>query len=146
VEPTPTRISEEHDCCPRCTARARYLRLVADQLGLRHWHVEVEHEAAAGDALAEVRLAAERRRMRVRFAAYFDEADEEEQRLAVVHEALHAHHRDLFSTIEAGVRDEMGGATFRLYVGAVRRDLERTVDALAEVVAPTVPFPSETEG
>jgi hypothetical protein len=142
VEAAPTRISVEHDCCPRCTERARYLRTVADQLGLRHWVVEVDHEPTEGDALAEVRLALERRRMRVRYAVEFDQADEEEQRLAVCHEVLHCHHRDLFQTVEAGVRDELGGAAFRLFIGSVRRDLERMVDALSEVVAPTVPLPS----
>ena len=84
--------------------------------------------------------------MRVRYAAYFDQADLEEQRLAVTHEVLHAHHRDLFSTVESGVRDELSGAVFRLFIGQVSRDLERMVDALAEVVAPTVPFPSDLQG
>jgi hypothetical protein len=130
------------DCCPRCTLRARYARIVADRVGLRDWVIEVDHDPADG-ALARVRLHGERRALRLSFADGFELEPEDEQRHAVVHELVHPHLRDLFETVRSGAEEEFTGVAYRLYIGAVRRDVERTVDAVAEALAPAVPFPSE---
>ena len=130
------------DCCPRCTARARYARAVADRAGLRDWMIEVEHDPVDG-ALAQVRLHADRRQLRLAFADGFELEPEDDQRHAITHELVHPHLRDLFATVESAAQEEFSGSAYRLYIGAVRRDVERTVDAVAEALAPGMPFPSD---
>jgi hypothetical protein len=136
----------EHDCCPRCTARARYARAVADRAGLRDWLVEVEHEPTGVEGvLAQVRLHAERRQLRLSFADGFELEPEDEQRHAITHELVHPHLRDLFETVRGAAEEEFSGTAYRLYIGAVRRDVEKTVDAFAEALAPAMPFPSDID-
>jgi hypothetical protein len=70
----------------------------------------------------------------------------EELRHAVVHELVHAHLRDLYETVQGTAREEFSGVAYRVYEGAVRRDIERAVDALAAVVAEGMPLPSDPAG
>lgn len=111
-------------------------------MGLRDYTLDAGHEPPMIDgALAEVRIAEGRRHARVRVAEDFQEHSLEEQRHALVHELVHPLLAHLMEAVEGGVRDELGGAAFRVYVGTVRREAERVTDVLASVIAPSMELP-----
>jgi hypothetical protein len=138
--------ADSFECCPRCAVRCRYARSVADRIGLRDWTVEVAHDPLEdGEAIAQVALHAERKQLRIRYSADFDRQDEVDQRHAVAHELVHAHFRDLFETVKSTAAEELSGTAYRVFVGQVRRDIERAVDGVAAATAQAVPFPSELQ-
>lgn len=134
-------VGDEFQCCAVCAARARYLRDIADLLGLRDWTVEAEHEPCPPDHLCEVRIPHERRELHVSFCSDFDELEAVEQRHAIVHELVHPHLSGIWSAVEDGAREAFGGMAYRVYAASVRREVERSTDALAAVVAAYLPEP-----
>ncbi len=131
-----------HLCCARCSRWTRYARDTANLMQMRDFIVEVEHDPPSDErALATVEVAEGRRLMRMRFHALFDELTLEEQRYAVVHELVHPLLHPLTETVRSAAADEFGGAALRMFLGVVSRDVERTVDTLANVIAPSLPLP-----
>lgn len=92
---------------------------------------------------AQVAMAPGRRELAVSFCEGFDGLDLDDQRHAVVHELVHPHFRDVWASIEDGAREAFGGMAYRVYAGAVRRQIEQSVDALAAVIAESMPEPPE---
>ena len=113
-----TRIREADECCPRCTRLADYVRACADLVGLRDWEFQVAHDEPAAGNDAEIDLVPGRRIGRLRIAPALEGDD-----------------------LRHGVAHELGGAAYRVYVGAVDREHERLADTLAVVLGPVLPLP-----
>jgi|GraSoiStandDraft_43_1057313.scaffolds.fasta_scaffold02114_8 hypothetical protein len=133
-----TRIREADECCPRCTRLADYVRACADLVGLRDWEFQVAHDEPAAGNDAEIDLVPGRRIGRLRIAPALEGDD---LRHGVAHELGHALCANLMDTVREGARDELGGAAYRVYVGAVDREHERLADTLAVVLGPVLPLP-----
>lgn len=134
-------IDPEHACCARCSRLARYARDVADAMCLRDWAVLIDHDPSPAGTSAQVRMADDRRELAVAVCADWERLAPDEQRHALVHELVHPHLRDVWSSVEDGALEAFGGMAYRLYVQAVRRQVERSTDALAQVIAPYMPEP-----
>lgn len=118
-----------------------YVRLVADQLGLREWNITVSTEPADEGNLADISISYGQHRATVRFAGDRSRWTPEDTRNTVVHELLHCHLNiltDLMGDIAEAIASE--GAT-DVAVAAHQYVSERIVDALAAVIAPFVPLP-----
>lgn len=135
-------VDPDHPCCQNCTERTRYARDLADAMGLRDWGVAVRHEAPRDpNLLVEVRLADGRREMELSFCEDFALLEPDQQRHAVVHELVHPHLRDLWGAVEDGAREAFGGMAFRVYTANVRREVEKSTDAFAAIIAMHMPEP-----
>jgi hypothetical protein len=117
------------------------VRDLADLVGLRDWTTLVEHDAAPAGAVAEVQFRADRRELRISFGGDFEDLDADEQRYAVAHELVHPHLGGVWAAVEEGAHEAFGGIAYRVYTGTVRREVERSVDAVAAVLAAHLPLP-----
>jgi hypothetical protein len=116
-------------------------RQFANLMGLRDWSVEVTRTPPFDpDALATCQVADGRRHLRLSFARDFPSLPPEEQRHALVHELIHPHLASMDHTVREDLAGELGGAAYRLFRARFIRDLEGAVDALAGVIAPTLPL------
>ncbi len=110
-----------------------YLRLLGDLLALRDWTLILSETAAAPGYNAQIAPVRARRRAVIRMAGHFDSLSPHEQRHALVHELLHCHLATAQSA--AGqVLSKSARAVFDL-------NLEMSVDALADAIAPHLPLP-----
>lgn len=110
-----------------------YLRLLGDSLALRDWTFVVSQTPAAPGFNAQIAPLKARRRAELRLSPHFWALPAAEQRHALVHELLHCH---LVSAQLAGceVLSRKARAVFDL-------NLEMSVDALADAIAPHLPLP-----
>lgn len=126
----------------------RYVRYVADEMGLRDWHLELLAEPPDGQAigddhitLADVSPSPGRRHATIRFCADFRELNPETQRMAVVHELVHLHLAPLQHQCENDLSAEMlGGPASHVFFCGFRRNLEYAVDAMTCALAPHLPL------
>lgn len=118
----------------------RYIRWVADAIGLRDWELDLMLEPAEEGHVAEVDPTFGRRHAELRFCAKFRERDPEAQRNAVVHELVHCHLAPLQSQVEDDLDQLLGKPADLVFSLAFRRNLEYSVDALAEAIAEHMPL------
>lgn len=112
-----------------------YLRCLADRMGLRDWTVGHDEKDPGGDRHASARWVYGRKRLWVRFSPEFHADAAEARRQTAVHELIHAH----FAPVDDFLREHLGAKAFSDY----RMLSEYGVDALADVIAPHMPLPSE---
>lgn len=121
-------------------ALGAYVRRLADRMGLRGWRFELDYDPQDADGVtAESDLLEGRAVSVIRFSERFLEGDDDERRESVVHELLHCHHAEATYMVEADLRDALGTTAHDLFTAAWRRSMERCVDRLAALVAPTMP-------
>jgi hypothetical protein len=110
-------------------------------MGLRDWAVFVEHDPSKSDTWAQVQIPDGRREVHILFCADFEQLEPDDQRHAIVHELVHPHLARIWSTVEDGAQESLGGVALRMFLQTVRRDLEHSVDALAAIIASHMPEP-----
>lgn len=121
--------------------RCRYARDLADLMGLRDWSVDVDHEPTKSGFDAQVRIPDGRREIHLAFCERFDQLEPDEQRHAIVHELVHPHLSRVWSTVQDGATEAFGGVALRMFMSAVHREVEHSVDALAAIIARNMPEP-----
>jgi hypothetical protein len=118
---------------------ARYVGLMAAELGLRDWEIVVmDDEPADQSAIASVECIYGRRLAHVRFRSDFAHLPAPEQRAAVLHELLHVH----LSATDQAVRDhisEMGVEARGIAESTYSTAREHAVDAIAAAISHRFP-------
>lgn len=118
----------------------KYVRLLADEMGLRDWRFLISPHACDSGYSATVAITAGRRRATIAFDADWPYASAEDLRQTVAHELLHCHInpiRDYTANIESTIGKPLYNATYN----AMTDLLELAVDAIAEEWARSLPLP-----
>lgn len=132
----------------------RYVRSVADELGLQHWHLEVEvtdeHPPAdtlISDAEEDDWPAAATcdpipgmHRATLRFSTGFREESPEDQRETVVHELIHCHLADLYEFGRKGMSDLVHQSVYDMFMYGFSLAWEHAVDGMARAWSPKLPL------
>lgn len=123
----------------------RYMRRIADKLGLRDWYFEVQRLPLAYDSAnsAEVRPTYGQKHAVVKLCWDFNSETPERQRMVLVHELIHCH---LHGIVQPGYYDEAAWKILGSSAADVLRDQmhlanEFATDALARAIAPLMPLP-----
>ena len=118
-----------------------YLRQLADRIGLKDWIIAVDRgEPVLPGALASVCVVDGRKLAIVRLASGLAGCPAPEQRYVLVHELVHCHLDGTHRAIDA-VKEVIGTAAFTLLEAQHRLAVELATDAVAEVLAPSLPLP-----
>lgn len=117
-----------------------YVQDVTGLLGLRDWEFILSRDHPARGIVATCTPVPGRRLAELRVCRDFHQLPPPERRLAVVHELVHAHLAGVGDAVRT-IESQIGGLVFPMYWANVERELERSVDALANLLAPTMPLP-----
>lgn len=126
----------------------RYVREMADMMGLRDWMVGIADDPPPDDANAQVDVPFGRRCAMIRFSSAWSNRDPEELRQTVAHELVHCHIWSLEQRI-CDIASLVGSDTRNLAENVYRETMELAVDAIATAWAETLPLPvkeAEQEG
>ncbi len=125
----------------------KYIREIADIMGLRDWHVDLRIAPLKTDEpdddsvpLAEIQCAFGRRYAHVTFVPGWENGDPEMVRMVVCHELVHAH-LSLMGWITNNVHDALGNVAFSVFRASYHDAEELAVDAIATAWAETLPLP-----
>jgi hypothetical protein len=118
---------------------AKYLREMANHIGLHDWTITVIHEDPEHDtALASVECVYGRRIANVRVCHDFDVHPPEEQRTACLHELLHVHFWATHQTV-LDMTGYLGSEGREIARDAWRQNQEHAIDAVAEAFSDHFP-------
>lgn len=121
------------------TALGKYLRWLANQMGLRDWALLLDHDPPERDDVwATCRPTFGQRRAVLRFAPDVREWDLERLRQVCVHELLHCH-LDRMYTIYNTAAGELGAQAQRVSEYAWKSVLEDACDDVATAWAEAMP-------
>jgi hypothetical protein len=123
-------------------ALASYLRVLADEMGLRDWRIHLHERPSRKGSGAAMNCTTGRKIVEVWVNAKFAFDDPDAQRHYLVHELVHVH----FWPLEVE-RDDVAGqhdsAWMRDHAMRERRIEELGVDAMADLLAPFMPLPPD---
>lgn len=125
------------------TELGRYVRWLANELGLRDWHIVLaggDDPPDNRDHAACITVYYGRKRARIRLSREWDGMSPEDQRHCLVHELLHAH-VDPMRTALSNAASTLGDAAYGILKGAHDDALELAVDGIADAIAPYLPLP-----
>ena len=121
----------------------RYVRHVADRLGLREWTFDLHYgHTDAAEAMAEIEITYGRRSASISFSDGFESLEPEERRMAVVHELVHAHHHEMMF-LALNLAETMGDAVEATFRTAYKQAEELATDLLATSIAPHFALPED---
>lgn len=119
---------------------SEYLGRVGSLMGLGDWEFDVRWEQPPEDgAVASCAPIYVRRVAIFRFAPEVRRMDPAEVRLAVVHELIHPHLAEACEAVRS-LDGALGSLVFPMVWSSYERGLERGVDALAALLAPSMPL------
>jgi hypothetical protein len=110
-----------------------YLRDVADRMGLKDWDVILSKKPAEDGACATADCTWGRKSVTIKLAKFLHFQTPDIQRQTVVHELVHCHFAAMHNPLNEGMCD----ANRDWYIHA----MEYGVDAIADVIAPSMPLP-----
>lgn len=126
-------------------ALGRYVRDMADLMGLRDWTVGIASDPPEDDeANASVEVTFGRRYAMIKFSATWTERAPEEMRQTVVHELAHCHLWSMNQRI-CDLHNLLGTGTYEVMEKAYRENLELAIDAIAQAWAETLPLPVKAD-
>jgi len=122
-------------------ALGRYLRFLANAMGLRDWELILEHDPVpeGAGALATCRTTFGQRRATIAFAADARDWNLDRLRRVCVHELMHCH-LDRMDTAREAAADELGAQARRVSDEAWRSALEDACDDIATAWADQFPM------
>jgi hypothetical protein len=121
---------------------ARYIRSLANTLGLRDWTINIQSdEPDTKEAFASVSCVYGRRIAHVWLAHGFEDLDADTQRHVLLHELLHVHLDGVLALSAASLPDLLGLGAYSIYEAALRERVEHGVDAIADALASALPLP-----
>lgn len=115
----------------------RYLRDVADMIGLREWTLELSYEPAPGeDSLADCASTGGRLKARVRVCSDFNDLPLEVKRLTLIHELVHCHQQKGVEVFfeNVWVHKSIGLSAYNQLASALDKDQEIMTDNIAVVL------------
>lgn len=118
----------------------RYVRHVANLLGLRDWTFEVSHSPASSDAYASIEPTFGRKVATLDFCANWPDLEPAIQRHAIVHELIHAHLAGLQTYVYHALPTLLGEAAWSAFESAYRQQNELATDGLADGIAASFPL------
>jgi hypothetical protein len=128
----------------------RYVRCVADDMGLRDWTLKVDttgkikrsKKGADGEEWgATCAPIPGRKYATITFADDRRDDDLDDLRQTVVHELVHCHFYGLWDTLRRDTLDLIDSQqTYDTLIAGVERHMEYGVDAVAEAIAPRMPL------
>lgn len=125
----------------------RYVRWVANEIGLRDWTLEVViDQPAVDDGRDASKWGAScapvvgRKYATLTFAPWHRRETRESLRETVVHELVHCHLFGVWDTCRSDTLTHLGQATYDVFISSVERHMEYGVDAIAEALAPHMPL------
>jgi hypothetical protein len=126
----------------------RYVRAVADEMGLRDWTLNLEVDSpdtpdGAPDGMrwgASCEPVPGRKAATITFDPCHREAQPEDLRETVVHELTHCHFFGVWDTIRRDLLRSLGQDSYDLFTAGVERHMEYGIDAIAEVIAKQMPL------
>lgn len=125
----------------RTSLTARYVRELADLLGLRDWAIVLDEEPAEEEYDAYINMTAGQRRAVLRIGPSHWKDTPEEQRHTLVHELLHPHFHEAQAIVERNA--SMLGVTGQVLGAEHKNFIEHGVDAVAVAISPFFPLPPE---
>lgn len=118
-----------------------YIEILQAELKLQAWDIYVAMEPAADDCNAVINFYSGRRVASIQLHPEWEEKSNADKRHILVHELLHVFHHDaddnLFRFLDAS--GDLSSYVVCILKDQTRRDLERMVDSLANVIAPLLP-------
>jgi hypothetical protein len=119
----------------------KYVREIADLVGLRDWVVGVADDTPdREDANAQACVPFGRRAVMIKFSPGWADRDPDELRQTVVHELVHCHLWSLDQRI-CDLHGIIGSAAYEVLEKAHHENLEHAVDAIALAWSETLPLP-----
>ena len=128
----------------------RYVRWVANEMGLRDWTLQVavakkikrSPKTPDGQEWGATCCPTPGRKFAlITFAAERRDDDLEDLRVTVVHELVHCHFYGVWDTIRRDTLDLIDAQeTYDTLIKGVERHMEYGVDAVAEAIAPRMPL------
>lgn len=114
-----------------------YLSKLQMTMRLADWEIIVNFEhQAEDDCIAEIKPVENQRRAELIFSKEFFLCSSVDQRQTLVHELLHLHLVHVEQMSLSAVEAAVGESTGKVFDGAFSCEVERTVDQLADVIAP----------
>ena len=120
---------------------ARYVRLIADHMGLTDWRLELHYDGTEPEIAAHVSCVTGRRIAHITLSGDFGTFAPEEQRHVVVHELLHIHLDPMGQYAHDTLPGLLGGPVFTAWITAYRTANENATDAIAAALSPLFPVP-----
>jgi hypothetical protein len=120
----------------------RYLRHLADLLGLRDWHITLSRAHSAHDVFAAVRVDRQKDEATVHLNDTWHGFTPEQQRQTLVHELLHCHTGRLHRVMTR-LADVVDDPSMAYVKRAHDEEEEIVVQRLARIIAPYLPLPAE---
>ena len=121
----------------------RYVRFIADELGLDGWVFVIPHAELDPDdgTLAQITITYGQQRAIVEFASDLAEYPLERRRHVIVHELLHCYTPAYPPGGLWGIEPLIGTAASTVLAERIRHDAEHVTDALATAFARHMPLP-----
>lgn len=114
-----------------------YLAKLQTLMRLSDWEITVSFDTPAeDDCYAEIKPAKDQRRAELMFGKQFFFCTPADQRQTLVHELLHLHLVNAEEMATGAVASAVDDSAMRAFDGAFSCEVERTVDVLADVIAP----------
>ncbi len=117
-----------------------WIREIADRLGLRDWAIKLADEPTVDDTAGELICVYGRKLATLKLAYNFNDLSPSEHRYIVVHELLHIHLEPLGQVL-LNLTAHVGQSLYGLSRAHFTDATEYAVDALATVMAPSLPLP-----
>ena len=122
-----------------------YLRLLADQMGLRDWEITLAPEQDSDpEAAASCSTTYGRKYATIRFGAGFFEDTPEEQRYYCVHELLHCHLYPIHLAL-ASAQGRLGSDAYGVLESGHHDAMEWAIDGIGVAYAKFLPLPPVTD-
>src|SRR5688500_7921750 len=116
----------------------RYVRDVADRLGLRDWEIRLRRTPCEDGNGASVTVVYGRRLATMELCADFVTISADDRRHNITHELIHCH-MDQCYVILRQLERTFGQAVYSVIREVQHEAIEQATDALATVIAPTMP-------
>ena len=121
-------------------ALGKYVRWIADRMGLRDWHFLLDHEPPEQDeAWASIFPTYGQRRAVIHFAVDTRDRPTDTLRRIVVHELMHCHH-DRMDGVYRTAAEQMGQQARLVSMESWRSTLENATDDIASAWAESFPL------
>jgi hypothetical protein len=119
----------------------RYLRDLADLLGLRDWHITLSRASAESGSRAQVDIHRTKDECEIRLSSEWWSYTLEQRRLTIVHELIHAHTTRLCRVVTR--MTGLGPEHLEYVQRAHDEEEEIVVQRLARIIAPYLPLPEQ---
>lgn len=119
---------------------ARYVRRIADEMGLRDWTLHLLKEPCDEDCNAQTQMIFGRKIASIRVSEEFRDIEPERVRVTVVHELTHLHFAAVTSQSQQDLQGHLSGQALDLFWSGWLRNFEYGVDGVGESLAPHMPL------